>query len=191
MCLTAGYSPTGPGQAGGAIATTSNDGQTWAAVALPSGVGLLRSVACTSAACVAVGTSATATTGFVPGGGSLLTSGDDGATWQFDNAAVGRDDAFAAACPDQKTCVAVGTAWVGKSPPDPTASIVTTLDGGQQWRPARLRYVPVGLAAVSCPAVNSCFAVGGNVLVRVSLPVKPPLPKSAPTHRQQAAAGVR
>lgn len=190
-CLAAGYSPTGPGQAGGTIATTANAGQTWTAATLPHGVGLLRSIACAGAACLAVGTSSTATTGFVPGGGTLLTSPDGGTTWQMDNAAVGGDDAFAAACPNPKTCIAVGTDWIGKAPPDPTASIVATLDGGLQWRPARLRYVPVGLASVSCPAVNVCVAVGGNVLVRVSLPVTAPAPKRGPSHGQRAGSGVR
>lgn len=189
-CLTAGYTPTGPGQAGGTIATTANGGGSWAAAPLPQGVGLLRSAACTGDACIAVGTSSTATTGFVPGHGTLLTSTDGGASWQVDNGAVSGDDAFAAACPNQRTCVAVGTAWIGKAPPDPTASIVATLDAGAQWRPARLRYVPVGLAAVSCPAVNACVAVGGNVLVRISLPVKLPA-KPSPAHVGRRGIGAR
>jgi photosystem II stability/assembly factor-like uncharacterized protein len=180
LCLVAGYTPTGPGRAGGAIATTADGGTTWTAASLPTGVGLLRGVTCAGTTCLAAGTSSTATTGFVPGSGQLLTSPDGGTTWQLALGSTTHDDAFAVSCPDAKTCVVVGVNWVGQSQPIPTGSIVATLDGGGLWRSASLRYVPVGLDSVACPVVNRCFAVGGNVLVSISLPVALPAPKHGP-----------
>jgi photosystem II stability/assembly factor-like uncharacterized protein len=190
LCLVAGYTPTGPGQGTGAIATTANGGSTWTAAALPTGVGILRAVACSATTCIAAGTSSTATTGFVPGSGQLLTSPDLGTTWQvIDGPAQTNDDAFAASCPDAKVCVVAGTDWVGKTQPVPTASIVTTIDGGAQWRPAKMQYVPVGMASVACPAVNRCVAVGGNVLTRISLPVALRTPSKRA--RPGSGAGLR
>jgi len=183
-CMVAGYSPTGPGRAAGSIATTSDGGATWAAASVPPGSGLLRAATCAAGTCLAAGTTSGATTGFVPGIGLLLTSADHGATWQTATASVGRDDAFGAACPDFRTCLVVGTDWDGKPQPAPIGSIMASLDGGRQWRAAVLRYVPVGMASVSCPAVNHCEAVGGNVFVRITLPVKP-----VPTHK--ATPGTR
>jgi photosystem II stability/assembly factor-like uncharacterized protein len=186
LCLVAGYAPTDPGQGVGAIATTTNEGGTWTAAVLPSGVGILRAIACSSTTCIAAGTASTATTGFVPGSGQLLTSLDGGATWQLAAGSVTTsDDAFAAACPDAKVCVVVGTNWVGKTQPVPTASIVATVDGAAQWLPATLQYIPVGMASVACPAVNECVAAGGNVLAHISLPV------AIPTRHHKVAPGSR
>lgn len=191
LCLVAGYVPTGPGQGAGAIATTVDGGGAWTAATLPAGVGILRGLSCAGATCLAAGTSSTATTGFVPGSGQLLTSADGGTTWQVFDGPVIHDDAFSASCPDAKTCVVVGTDWVGRTQPIPTGSITATLDAGVQWRSADLRFVPVAMASVACPAVNRCVAAGGNVLVHLSLPVTPPVrkPKVAPGTR--AGAQVR
>ena len=191
LCLVAGYSPIGPGRGGGAIATTGNGGGTWAAAALPPGVGILRGLTCAGTTCLAAGTSSTANTGFVPGPGQLLTSLDGGATWQLTSGSVTHDDAFSASCPNAKTCVVVGTDWKGTTQPIPTGSIVTTVDGGVQWRSATLRYVPVGMASVACPAVNHCVAVGGNLLVHISLPVKVPIPKAKVAPGTRAGSRVR
>jgi photosystem II stability/assembly factor-like uncharacterized protein len=191
LCLVAGYSPTGPGRGSGAIATTTDGGSTWTAAILPAGVGVLRGVTCAGMTCLAAGTSSTATTGFVPSSGQLLTSPDAGATWQPVSGPMAHDDAFAVSCPNAKTCVVVGVDWVGKTQPVPTGSIVATTDGGAQWRPARLRYVPVGLDSVACPAVNRCFAAGNNVLVRIALPVALPAPKHKVVPGTRAGSRVR
>lgn len=192
LCIAAGYSLTGPGAGSGAIASTADGGATWTAATLPTGVGILRGLSCTAATCLAVGTSSTVTTGFVPGSGQLLTSVDGGATWQLVNAgALTHDDAFAASCPNQKTCVVVGTDWVGTTEPIPTGSIVTTLDAGVQWRSATLHYIPVGMDSVSCPAVNRCVAAGGNVLAHLSLPVALAVPKPKVSPGTRAGSDVR
>ena len=190
VCLVAGYVPTGPGHGSGAIATTADQGATWGAATLPAGVGLLRGVTCAGTTCLAAGTTSTATTGFVPGTGQLLTSTDGGATWQLTTTSVTSDDAFAASCPNAKTCVVVGTDWKGSTQPIPTAGIVATLDGGTRWRSASLRYVPVGMASLSCPAVDLCIAAGGNVFVHISLPVATPVPRSKAPNGIRAGSRV-
>jgi hypothetical protein len=192
LCLAAGYSPTKPGAGAGAIASTADGGATWVAVTLPTGVGLIRGLSCADTTCVAVGTTSTATTGFVPGSGQLLTSADDGGTWEVaDGPELAHDDAFAASCPNKKTCVVVGTDWVGKTQPLPTGSIVTTLDAGVQWRSATLHYIPVGMDSVSCPVVNRCVAVGGNVLAHLALPVALPVPKPKVAPGTRHGSGAR
>ena len=190
-CLAAGFSPTGPGRGSGAIASTIDAGTTWTAVTLPTGVGILRGITCNAATCLAAGTPSTATTGFVPAAGQLVASADGGQTWALVTTAIPHDDAFGTACPNAKTCVVVGTNWVGNTQPAPTGGIVATLDGGNLWRPATLKFDPVGLSAIACPAVNSCMAVGGDVLVHVTLPVKPPAPKPTVTPGTRAGARTR
>jgi photosystem II stability/assembly factor-like uncharacterized protein len=190
-CLVTGYSPVGPGEGGGVIASTADGGSTWTGVALPNGVGVLRSVSCAGSLCLAAGTTSAATTGYVPGNGQLLSSDDGGATWTVATPWTPSDDAYGVACPNTKTCVIVGTSWVGKSQPIPRGGIVSTLNGGTQWRAAKLRYVPVGIAAVTCPIVDNCVAAGGNVLIKISLPVKPPAPKHKVHPGAPSAAGLR
>ncbi len=177
-CIAVGSTPSTPGRAAGAVALSTDGGATWAPVTLPTGVGILRAVACAAATCIAAGTPSTATTGLVAAPGQLVTSANGGASWTI----VPRnlpDDAYGVACPEATVCLVVGTDWVGKDPPRPTGAILATLDGGRSWRAARLRYVPVGVAAVACPVVDRCLAAGGNVLVTVTLPVHPP-PAPAP-----------
>jgi photosystem II stability/assembly factor-like uncharacterized protein len=190
-CLATGYAPDGPGEGGGVIATTADDGSTWTGVTLPNGVGVLRSVSCAGALCLAAGTTSAATTGYVPGIGQLLTSDNGGATWTIASPWVPSDDAYGVACPNAKTCVAVGTSWVGKTQPIPRGGIVSTLNGGARWRTAQLHYVPVGIAAVTCPIVDNCVAAGGNVLIRISLPVTPPTPRKTVRPGARPGAGVR
>ncbi len=178
-CLAAGYTPDAPGKGAGVVAKTPDAGSTWTAVSLPAGVGILRSIACAGASCLAAGTSSAATTGYVPGAGQLLTSSDGGATWSISTGWAPTEDAYGVACPNTEVCVVVGTNWVGKTQPIPRGGIVSTIDGGTEWRAAELRYVPVGMFSVSCPVVDRCVAAGGDVLTRISLPVTPRAPKHA------------
>jgi photosystem II stability/assembly factor-like uncharacterized protein len=189
VCLATGTMPTTPGHGAGVIVLSSDGGATWTNSPLPSGVGILRDVTCATGICVAVGTPSTAMTGFVPAGGQLLTSRDGGSTWQVLPVAA-HDDAFGVACPEPKVCVVVGTDWIGQSDPVPSGGVVSTLDGGTTWRSATLHYVPVGLASIACPLVNQCVAAGGDLLVRVALPVKPQPPKKT-TPTSGGRGGVR
>lgn len=190
-CVATGTSPTSPGHGAGAIALSANANVTWTPGTLPAGVGILRGITCAPATCIAVGTPSTAMTGFVPASGQILSSPDQGGNWQVLPVSARGDDAFGVACPEHKVCVVVGTDWVGHGRPVPEGGILSTLDGGQTWRPATLRYVPVGLSSVACPAVNECVAAGGDVLVRVTVPVKPPPPKHPTTTATRPAGSVR
>jgi len=191
LCLVAGYTPTGPGRGSGLIAGTSDGGATWNTATLPPGVGVLRSVTCSSLTCLAAGTSSTTTTGAVPGSGQLLSSADDGATWQVVGGPLAHDDAFSASCPSTTVCVVAGVDWVGNTNPIPTGSIVASTNGGATWRAATLHYVPVGLDSVVCPAVNRCFAGGGNDLVGIALAVALPVPKPKVVPGTRAGAQAR
>lgn len=51
--------------------------------------------------------------------------------------------------------------------------------------------MPVGVAAVTCPIVDDCLAAGGNVLIKISLPVTPPAPKKTVHPGARVGAGVR
>jgi hypothetical protein len=121
----------------------------------------------------------------------LLSSTDDGATWQLVGGSMPHDDAFSASCPSTRVCVVVGVDWVGNTNPIPTGSIVASTNGGASWRAATLRYVPVGLDSVACPAVNRCFAGGGNDLVGITLPVALPVPKPKVVPGTRAGSQMR
>jgi hypothetical protein len=81
-CLVAGYTPTTTGHGQGAIALSTDSGQTWALATVPAGVGVLRSAACaTATVCLAAGTTGTIVSYVVPAQGQLLYSADGGHTW--------------------------------------------------------------------------------------------------------------
>jgi photosystem II stability/assembly factor-like uncharacterized protein len=183
-CVVAGYVPTGPGHGTGAIETTADGGATWQSAAVPSGTGLLHSVACTSATeCIAVGTTSTTDSDISPGTGTVLVASGTLATFTAATDPTDLDDGFGVSCPVAGACAAVGTFWTPDNPPTPVAGVVTTLDGGVSWTTPRTRYVPLGLASVDCPAPTSCVAVGGDVIARIALPT------SAAT-RSEAASGT-
>ncbi len=79
-CLVAGYVPTSNGHGQGAIALTTDGGQTWALATVPPGIGLLQSVACLSVTeCLAAGTTNTTVSDVVPAKGELLRQRGRGA----------------------------------------------------------------------------------------------------------------
>ncbi len=174
-CLVAGYVPAGPGHGTGALALSVDGGQTWASATVPAGVGLLQSVACaTSTSCLAAGTTSTTVSDVVPAKGELLQSVDGGHTWS--SAPVPPvDDAYGLACPSATKCAMVGTDWAG-APVVATGAVAQSHDGGQTFTPSSSAYVPLNLAAISCPTTAACIAVGGDTLAQITL-VSP-----APTH---------
>ena len=171
-CLVAGYAQTTPGSGAGALASSTDGGETWTSVTLPPGIGLLHGVACNPARCLAVGTTATNTSVVVPGKGVILQSVDGGVTWTTEAHSTSVDDAFAVSCTARVVCVIVGTVWIPVSPPTPVGGVITSSDGGRTWRPAKLQYVPESMAAVDCASAADCVAAGTNVLAHVALPVK-------------------
>jgi photosystem II stability/assembly factor-like uncharacterized protein len=172
-CLVAGYAQTTPGEGAGALASSTDGGESWTSVTLPPGVGLLHGAACDQARCLAVGTTATNTSVVVPGKGIILQSLDGGVTWTAEHPSTSVDDAFAVSCTARVACVIVGTVWIPVSPPTPVGGVITSNDGGMTWRPAKLQYVPQSMVAVDCASAAICVAAGTNVLARVALPVRP------------------
>jgi photosystem II stability/assembly factor-like uncharacterized protein len=167
-CLVAGYVPTGAGHGTGALALSLDGGQTWASATVPSGVGLLNSVACSTATtCLAGGTASTSISDVVPAKGQLLQSVDGGHTWTAATVPP-VDDAYGLACPDALQCVMVGTTWTG-NPAVGAGAVAQSHDGGQTFTPSSSAYVPLSLAAVSCPTSAACIAVGADTLARVDL----------------------
>jgi photosystem II stability/assembly factor-like uncharacterized protein len=179
QCVTVGYVTKAQGQGTGAVAVTDDGGGTWAAGTVPAGTGLLHGVACpTLLSCIAVGTTATATTDITPASSQLLTSTDGGHTWTGLSAPAGVDDAYSIACPTTTTCITVGTRWTSAKPPTPTGGVVVSTDAGTSWTDPPLRYLPSGLTAVACPASTTCVTTGGDVVAQVVLPT-PARPRSS------------
>ncbi len=176
-CLVAGYVPAGAGHGTGALALSSDDGQTWEGATVPAGVGLLQSVACaTPTSCFAGGTTSTTVSDVVPAKGQLLQSVDGGHTWSA--APVPPvDDAYGLDCPSARLCSMVGTDWAG-TPAVGTGAVAQSSDGGQTFTPSSSAYVPLTLTSLSCPTAAACIAVGGDTLARIAL--QPP----ATTHRR-------
>jgi hypothetical protein len=177
-CLVAGYVMTSAGQGAGALALSGDSGQTWASATVPTGVGLLQTVACaTSTTCLAAGTSSTTVNSASPAKGQLLQSVDGGHTWAA--APVPPvDDAYGLDCPSARQCALVGTDWAG-NPAVETGAVAQSNDGGQTFTPSSSAYVPLALSAVSCPTSAACVAVGGDTLARVRL--QPPASSRAGT----------
>jgi photosystem II stability/assembly factor-like uncharacterized protein len=172
QCLVAGYAPTSPGDGAGALASSTDGGETWSSVALPPGIGLLHGVDCVKQQCVAVGTTVTNDTVVVPGKGVILDSVDGGVTWTAEPHSSAVDDAFGVSCPTRLACVIVGTVWIPVSPPTPVGGIITSSDGGITWRPATTEYLPQSMVAVDCASAATCVAAGANQLAHIALPVK-------------------
>ena len=167
-CLVAGYVPTGAGHGTGSLALSVDDGQTWEGATVPAGLGLLQSVACaTPTSCLAAGTTSTSVSDVVPAKGQLLQSVDGGRTWT--SAPVPPvDDAFGLDCPSARQCAMVGTVWAG-APAVGTGAVAQSRDGGQTFTSSSSAYVPLTLAALSCPTTAACIAVGGDTLARITL----------------------
>jgi photosystem II stability/assembly factor-like uncharacterized protein len=171
-CLVPGYTSATPGKGAGAIALSDDGGAMWASASLPSGMGLLHAVACSGQVCTAVGTAATATTDVTQSQSVVLRSPDGGHAWTQAPAPATVGDALGVSCPNTSLCAAVGVQWTS-APAVPVGGVATTADGGAQWLDSGTRYVPTGLASVSCPNATSCVAVGNDVIAQVQLPSRP------------------
>lgn len=127
------------------IYVTHNGGRTWA-VPREQGIagGSLEAVACFSG-CVAVGTGQNE--------GALITGGSPSGPWTTRLQGVG-SDWTSVSCPGAGECVAVGA---GSSSPG-GAQVLRTSDGWLTWARGRLPAGLLGISAVACPSVQSCYA---------------------------------
>jgi photosystem II stability/assembly factor-like uncharacterized protein len=177
-CLVAGYVPIATDRGGSAVALSIDGGETWSLASVPTGGGALHGATCASLTfCIAVGGTNPVVSGGTSGQGELLRSTDGGHTWVKEVAPAGVDLAYDVACPSPLLCVMVGTKWAG-DPAVAAGAVVQSVDGGQTFAPSALSYVPLNLAAVSCPTEEGCIAVGGQTLARIAArPVPlPPAP---------------
>ena len=146
-CLVAGYVPTTAGHGQGAVALSTDGGQTWALATMPAGVGVLQSVACTTATtCLAAGTTGTTVSDIVPAQGQLLYSADGGHTWTTTQAGAA----------DGTSAGSTGTTGSATSTTTPASTTSTTAAS-----PATARPLPVGdVFGIACPNSRVCALVG-------------------------------
>jgi photosystem II stability/assembly factor-like uncharacterized protein len=144
------------------------------AATVPAGTGLVQGVTCaTISSCLAVGTTSTTVSAVVPAKGQLLTSDDGGHTWVGAAAAQPVDDMFGVDCPSRSTCAVVGTNWIG-TPAIGTGAVARSDDGGTTFTGSATEYTPLALTSLACPTTQRCVAVGGDTVVRISLPTTSP-----------------
>lgn len=185
-CLVAGDIAAAFGHGTGAVARTADGGVTWTLASLPPGTGVLHAVSCAGAACLAVGTTSTVTSGVAPGTGVLLASTDGGATFTARAPPAPLDDGFAVACPAPSLCVAVGIHDTRAIPPVATAATVATGDLGRRVRAVPQHFVAAPLLALACPGVAGCVAAGAGELARLTPPARAVL---VPSARRAARSG--
>ena len=180
-CLVAGYVPTSNGHGQGAVAVSTDGGQTWALATVPSRAGVLRSAACLSTSeCLAVGSTSTTVSDVVPAKGEVLRSVDGGHTWTATARAVPVEDVYGLACPSAELCTMVGTYWVGY-PAAAAGAVAQSGDGGHVFRLSPAAYIPTTLTGLSCPSTTACVAVGGRTVARITLITPQPAPRATPT----------
>ncbi len=186
-CLVAGYAPTGTGTGEGAVALSTDGGQTWALASVPNGIGVLRSAACTTAtACLAAGSTSSAVNDVVPAKGVLLASNDGGHTWQPATNAPPVEDVFDMECPSGTVCAMVGTEWQG-NPAVGTGAVAQSGNAGTTFRLSSAAYVPLTLTALSCPDTELCVAAGGDTVARITVSVPKPPASHRPSHGHSPA----
>jgi len=168
-CLVPGYIPSASGHGQGAVAVSSDGGQTWVLATVPTTAGVLQSVACLSASdCLAAGSTSTTVSDVIPAKGELVQSADGGHTWTPSAVPVPVDDVYGLACPSIRQCVMVGTNWVG-FPAVATGAVAQSGDGGAHFGTSSAAYIPTTLSGLSCPDTMSCVAVGGRTVAQLTL----------------------
>jgi photosystem II stability/assembly factor-like uncharacterized protein len=169
-CLLAGFTPTTAGHGQGAIVYSLDRGQTWSSAMVPTGLGVLQGATCSSESdCLAVGSTSTNISDVVAADGELLTSADGGKTWVRSASTPPVDDIEGIACPGPSECAMVGAEW-----PSTTStahgSVAVSSNAGVTFKTSSTAYVPLPLAALTCPSTVSCIGVGGATLARIALP---------------------
>src|ERR1700722_10739329 len=156
VCIAAGVDNEG----NPLVVRTTDAGDTWARVSLPSGGGYLYGLTCpTSSNCLAAVTPDEPTVGADranESAGYVIASTDAGAHWVRRNLPFGNREAYAVGCSSTKTCVATGAGHAA-----------VTTDGGATWTASNAGSVG-SLVTVTCPSTARCVAGGyeGSVAYR-------------------------
>jgi photosystem II stability/assembly factor-like uncharacterized protein len=147
-CLVAGYVPTTAGHGQGAVALSTDGGQTWALATVPAGVGVLQSVACTTVTtCLAGGSTGTTVSDVVPAQGQLLYSADGGHTWTTTEAGAAGGTSAGSTGTTRPLTSTTAT---------PASTTSTTPES-----PAPARPLPVDdVFGIACPSSRVCALVG-------------------------------
>ncbi len=151
-CWAVGEGGTGAGL--GLAIVTTDGGATWRTEALPSGIGGLYGVACsTSTACLAVGYSGS----LFNSKATVIKTTDGGSTWSEVSVPNGLVDAKSISCVNGNDCLAA--VYVG-NPVVPTAGIIATSNAGATWSSETLPSGTGPLDSVFCATAMLCWAVG-------------------------------
>ena len=141
---------------GGSILTTDDAGQTWTQRTLAGGVGVLQSIACSSATtCVAIGPNPMVLENSQVPAIAIITT-DAGNTWAPLDLPAGTANLAHVTCASGGSCFAVG--------PSPTPTTVeplfTSSNGGTTWTQATPPGAMTDIADISCPSTSECVSVG-------------------------------
>jgi photosystem II stability/assembly factor-like uncharacterized protein len=137
ICVVAGVAGAYPDQVA-AIERTTDGGQHWQPVAIPSGDRSLYAVTCLSATtCVVAGL------GDVP----ILRTTDAGATWITASYPSSNGSAILISCGSPTTCVAAGG-----------VALMASTDSGATWSPVTSADTP-SIEGISCTSATSCVAI--------------------------------
>jgi hypothetical protein len=158
--VTGGASCQAANQCPGYAQVTTDGGHTWSFAALPAGAPFLSDVTCLSGGqCTAVGGTFTHAVSY--------RSTDSGATWSGLANPAGMQFANGVTCYDSSNCVAVGqsnTRYSSNGTYETSdAALARTTDGGAHWTAQNATGAAIYLAAVSCPTVTTCTAVGASL----------------------------
>ena len=128
----------------GMVLVSADGGSTWAQHNVPTGIGSLDSVACsTGTSCVAVG------------GTSVIITSDGGTTWSAST--LGQNALTAVTCASPTECIVGGSGTPVTSGCD-SGDAYTTTNGGHTWTTVATHcFVP---SAVACASPSDCVLAG-------------------------------
>ena len=177
-CLVPGYTPTSAGHGQGALAVSSDGGQTWTSATVPAATGVLQTAECpTPSLCLASGSTSTTVSDVAAAQGEMLRSVDGGMTWSSTHGAADRRR-LRYGLPDGPTLRPGRSQLVGQPGRRGSGAVAQSSDGGTAFALSSSAYAPITLTAVDCPSRAACVAVGGDVVARITLVQ----PKAAHTH---------
>jgi photosystem II stability/assembly factor-like uncharacterized protein len=164
---------------------TTDGGQSWSSLALPSGIETLTGVSCLSSTdCVVMGSTKPLAPVAPTDGGVILVTSDGGAWWTRQAPPGGVDILGTVSCvKGTRSCAAIAASRAG------TSYIIVTSDAGQSWGVATT-LLGVNLVSVSCPTVTDCVAVGGGTATYGPILPAKPMPVVLPNPCQLPAAAL-